>query len=199
MSTKKTVADYIAENTQWQEVIIALKDIIYATELKETIKWGMPTYTLEGKNVITIGAFKNYVALWFIQGVFLEDKYPQLLNAQKGKTKAMRHWRFTKLADIDAPLVTACIADAIQNQKEGKEVKFTTNNSTKERKPLLIPDLLQEVFDTNPEVKSYFDALKLTQKRNLCNFINQAKRLETKQKRIKRIIPLILEGKGIYE
>jgi len=199
MSTKKTIADYIAENAQWQEVIIALKDIIYATELQETIKWGMPTYTLNGKNILTIGAFKNHVAIWFIQGVFLEDKYPQLLNAQKGKTKAMRHWRFTKLEDIDTPLLTACIADAIQNQKEGKEIKFNTNNSAKGRKPLLIPDLLQEVFDNNPEVHTHFEALKLTQKRNLCNFINQAKRPETKQKRLKRVIPLILEGKGIYE
>ena len=199
MSIKKTVADFIAENAQWQEIIIALKDIIYQTELKETINWGMPTYTLNGKNVITIGAFKNHVALWFIQGVFLEDKYPQLLNAQKGKTKAMRHWRFTKKEDLDTPLVAACIADAIENQKEGKEIKFNNNSSKKGRKPLLIPDLLQEVLDANLEVKNQFESLKLTQKRNLCNFINQAKRLETKQKRIKRIIPLILEGKGIYE
>ena len=199
MSTKKTVADYIAENPQWQEVIIALKDIIYTTELAETIKWGMPTYTLDGKNIVTIGAFKKHVALWFIQGVFLEDKYPQLLNAQKGKTKAMRHWRFTKLEDIDSPLVKACIADAIQNQKEGKEIKFNNSKRAKERKPLIIPDLLQEVFDKNKEVSTHFDALKLTQKRNLCNFISQAKRLETKQKRLQRIIPLILAGKGIYE
>jgi len=199
MSTKKTIANYIAENAQWQEIIITIKDIIATTELKETIKWGMPTYTLDGKNLISIGAFKNHVSLWFIQGVFLEDKYPQLLNAQKGKTKAMRHWRFTKLEEVDTPLLTACIEDAIQNQKEGKEIKFNTNNRAKGSKPLLIPDLLQEVFDNNPEVSTHFDALKLTQKRNFCNFINQVKRLETKQRRLERIIPLILVGKGIYE
>lgn len=197
MPQKKTVQEYLIEHEQWQEVLVALTDIIHSTELVETIKWGMPTYMINKKNVITLGAFKNHVSLWFVQGVFLEDPYKKLVNAQEGKTKAMRHWRFTKIEDVEEAIVKAYIEEAIQNQKEGKELKSSTAPKTK--KPLHIPPLLQTVFDENKEVKERFDLLKLTQKRNLCNFIDQAKQQKTKERRIERIIPLILAGKGIYD
>lgn len=197
MPQKKTVQEYLIEHEQWQEVLVALTDIIHSTELVETIKWGMPTYMINKKNVITLGAFKNHVSLWFVQGVFLEDPYKKLVNAQEGKTKAMRHWRFTKIEDVEEAIVKAYIEEAIQNQKEGKELKSSTAPKTK--KSLLIPPLLQTVFDENKEVKERFDLLKLTQKRNLCNFIDQAKQQKTKERRIERIIPLILAGKGIYD
>ena len=193
---KKTVAAYIAELDEWQELVIALIDIIHTTELVETIKWNMPVYTINQKNVVALGAFKNHVSLWFIQGVFLEDAYGKLVNAQEERTKAMRHWRFTKMEEVDRPLIQAYLEEAIQNQKDGKELRPTRS---KQRKPLMIPDLLQEVLDNNIAVKMCFDALKLTQKRNHCNFINQAKQLTTKKRRLERIIPLILAGKGIYE
>jgi len=162
----------------------------------ETVKWNMPVYTINKKNVVAVGAFKNHVALWFTQGVFLEDAYGKLRNAQETRTKAMRQWRFTKMEDIDPPIIQAYLEEAIQNQKDGKEILPTRS---KQRKPLLIPDLLQEVLDNNPRVKASFEALKLTQKRNHCNFINQVKQLTTKKRRLERIIPLILAGKGIYE
>lgn len=193
------MAEYLAENEEWQEIIIALQAIIHQTELVETIKWGMPTYTIHNKNVIGLAAFKKHTALWFHQGIFLTDPYQKLINAQKEKTKAMRHWRFTQLEEIerDAAMILAYLEEAIQNQKEGKEIKPTRTPSNK--KPLLIPPELQAVFDENPAVKSQFDALKLTQKRNHCKFIAQAKQAATKERRIERIIPLILAGKGIYE
>lgn len=53
--------------------------------MEENLKWGMPVYSLEGVNVAGIVAFKNYVALWFYQGVFLKDDKKVLYNAQEGK------------------------------------------------------------------------------------------------------------------
>lgn len=199
MALPKTVTQYIAENEQWQEIIIALQDIIHRTDMVETIKWGMPTYTVNKKNVIGLAAFKNHVALWFHQGVFLADKYKKLFNAQEGTTKAMRHWRFTTLEEVekDEAIIQAYLEEASQNQREGKEIAI--KRTPPKKKPLIIPPELQAVFDENPDLKDRFDALKLTQKRNNCNFIAQAKRAETKKKRVERLIPLILAGKGIYE
>ena len=59
------------------------------TELLETIKWGVPVYTLNDKNVLGMGAFKSYVGIWFFQGAFLDDPQKKLINAQEGKTKAL--------------------------------------------------------------------------------------------------------------
>jgi len=195
----KTFEEYLADKEEWQEIIIALQDLISQTELAETIKWGMPTYTINNKNVIGLAAFKHHVALWFHQGVFLTDAHQKLVNAQKGKTKAMRHWRFTKLEEIkqNEAIILTYLEEAVQNQKDGKEI--LPKRTPPKKKPLIIPPELQAVFEKNPEVSTRFDHLKLTQKRNHCNFIAQAKQAATKERRIERIIPLILAGKGIYE
>ena len=98
MSTAKQndsarVAAWLEKHQQWQAHLTKLRDILLSTELTETVKWGSPTYTLEGKNVISLAAFKNHCGLWFHQGVFLKDAGKKLVNAQDGKTKALRQWR----------------------------------------------------------------------------------------------------------
>nr|WP_319800432.1 DUF1801 domain-containing protein [Flavobacterium sp. N503310] len=51
---------------QWEEELLLLKAIIDKTELKETTKWGGPVYVYEKKNVIGLGGFKDYFAIWFL-------------------------------------------------------------------------------------------------------------------------------------
>ena len=101
MKKTKTVEDYIAGNGEWTEALEKLRSILLDTEMEETVKWGAPVYTIDGKNVVGIGAFKSYVGLWFFQGVFLKDKEKVLVNAQEGKTKALRQWRFSGSGEMD--------------------------------------------------------------------------------------------------
>jgi len=89
----KTPEEYIAKNKDWQQSLILLREILLSTQMRETIKWGVPVYTFEGKNIVGITAFKLYVGLWFFQGAMLKDKKKKLINAQAGKTKALRQWR----------------------------------------------------------------------------------------------------------
>lgn len=42
-------------------------------ELVEAIKWGGPSCTLDNNILIILVGFKNHCAIWFHQGVFLED------------------------------------------------------------------------------------------------------------------------------
>jgi len=70
--------------------------------MTETIKWSAPVYTFEGKNLVGLGAFKSYVGLWFFQGSLLNDKKKKLINAQEGKIKALRQWRFNSVKEIEA-------------------------------------------------------------------------------------------------
>ncbi len=46
-----------------------------------------------------------------------------LINAQEGKTRAMRQWRFGSVDEIDKKLVLEYVQEAIQNQKDGKQIK----------------------------------------------------------------------------
>ena len=96
----KKIDDYIQNNPERADQLTALRTLLTDSELTETVKWGMPCYTLQGKNLIGLAAFKKWTALWFYQGALLSDKAEKLINAQPGKTKMMRHWRFKDLREI---------------------------------------------------------------------------------------------------
>lgn len=193
MPKNKTVDDYIKAHAEWQDELQLLHELIQATGMQETIKWGAPVYTVDGKNVVGLGAFKSYVGIWFFQGVFLKDKQKKLVNAQEGTTKALRQWRFNSLDEIDAKLVTAYVKEAIANQQAGKEVK-------PERKTGVdIPPELKQALSGNAKLKQAFGKVTPGKQREFADYIASAKRDATKQIRLEKITPMILAGAGLYD
>ena len=96
----------------WATELEILQTIISKTNLVETIKWGAPVYTLNGKNIVGITGFKNHFALWFYKGVELKDTNKVLVNAQEGVTKSLRQWRFTSKLEINEKLILEYIEEA---------------------------------------------------------------------------------------
>ena len=112
MKARKTVNQYIADADLWRNELKRLREVLMSTGLEETVKWGAPCYTLDGKNVVGMTAFKSYFGLWFFQGALLQDKDRVLVNAQKGKTKAMRQWRMTSADDIRPATIRSLVKEA---------------------------------------------------------------------------------------
>lgn len=193
MKAAKTVDEFIKSHPDWEKILEPLREIVLSTGLSETIKWGVPTYTFRGKNILGIGAFKSYAGLWFFQGSFLNDPNSKLINAQEGKTKALRQWRFFLEEEIEPDLVRQYIFEAIENQKQGKEIKV------RKSKPLLIPHELQKALDENGELQSHFNSLSKGRQREFAEYISEAKRMDTKEVRIKKIAPLILSQTGLHD
>lgn len=192
MEMVRTVEEYIDSQTEYRPLLEELRRILKSTELVETVKWGIPTYQINNKNVVGISAFKSYAGLWFFQGVFLKDESKILINAQEEKTRGMRQWRFHVIQDLDEQLILAYVKEAIQNQKDGKEIK-------PEKKALIIPDELKEALASDAQLSEAFDAIKLTYQREYAEYIEEAKRPETKQKRLEKIIPMIRTGIGLHD
>ena len=120
MPGKKTVEQYIDNADQWRDELMQLRRILTSTRLEESVKWGAPCYTFGGKNVVGIGAFKSYVGLWFFQGALLSDPDGVLINAQTGKTKAMRQWRFTSAREIKTRAIRTYVTEAIELAARGQ-------------------------------------------------------------------------------
>lgn len=192
MEKVNSINDYLAMHTGWENELNTLQNIIAKTELEATIKWGAPAYTLNGKNVLGLLAFKSYVGIWFHQGVFLNDDAKVLMNAQEGKTQALRQWRFQSSDDIDESLVLSYIQEAIVNQKEGKEFK-------PRKKPLILPEELKEFLTQDAELSLCFSSLPLSKRKEYATYLSEAKRDQTKQDRLSRIRPLILNKKGLND
>lgn len=187
-----SVEEYIEENTHFSEALSILRTIINTTELEETVKWSAPVYTLNNKNVIGLGAFKKHFGIWFFNGVFLEDKQNLLVNAQEEKTKALRQIRFESVKEIDKNIVLAYVKEAIENQKLGKEVK-----PDRSKKETIIPQELKAILAS--ELKTSFESLSAYKQREYCEYISSAKREATKQTRLEKIKPMILQGVGLND
>lgn len=194
MKKATSVEEYIEINTHFEHELKILREIINTTELEETLKWSAPTYTLNGKNVVGLGAFKNHFGIWFFQGVFLKDEANLLINAQENKTKALRQMRFESKADINKSAVLKYVKEAIENQKLGKEIKPQRNT-----KAVIIPAELKKVFSANNDLNTAFRALTPGKQREYCEHISEAKREATKLSRIEKITPMILNGKGLHD
>jgi uncharacterized protein YdeI (YjbR/CyaY-like superfamily) len=147
----------------------------------------MPTYTIKGKNVISIGSFKNWSCLWFHNGSFLEDKNGVMHNAQEGKTKGMRQWRFKNSEEINEQLVREYLQEAINNQLQGKEVK--PSKTVKEAIP--IPVLLKTHLDLTLSHLKTFNEFTVSQQNEFSNYIIDAKRMKTKLDRMEKIKDLL--------
>ena len=189
----QSAEEYIAAHPAWEEELRELQEMILTTDVEETIKWGAPVYTVGGKNVISIAAFKNHCAMWFYNGALLKENTALLENAQENKTKALRQIRFEKGQKIPTSELRKYVLEAIQNQKEGKEIKPVKATL------IVIPPELESAFTEDPALETAFKNLTPGKQREYCSHISEAKREATRKSRLEKIIPMIKEGKGLYD
>lgn len=189
----KNVDEYILRHVEWEKEIRALRKLMLSTELEETIKWGGPVYTLHGKNVVGIGAFKNHCALWFFQGALLEKNTAMLTNAQEGKTKALRQIKFEREEELPLKDLKKYVQEAIKNQKAGKEIKPETG------KEVEIPALLNTAFENDSDLKTAFFELSAGKQRDYSEYIEEARQDSTKLSRLEKITPMIKSGVGLND
>lgn len=193
MNASEKVTQFIAKQKPWSAELQVLRSLFQKTELLEEVKWGSPTYTLNGKLVAGFTGFKNHYAIWFHQGVFLKDSHKMLVNAQDGKTKALRQWRFEKGDAIPEAIVLEYLQEAIENCLAGKEVKV-------ERKQgLTLAPFLKEALQKNPDLQKAFQQLTPGKQREYAEHIGTAKQEQTNVSRLEKATPLILEGKGLHD
>lgn len=194
MKKVNSVEEYIEEHAPFSEALTLLRNIINSTELEESIKWNAPIYALDGKNVIGLGAFKQHFGIWFFNGVFLKDEKNLLQSAQE-KTKGLRQMRFESINDIDKNSVLAYVKEAIENQRLGKEIKPIKTT----KKDIVVPEGLRKHLKENTVLFDAFKLLTPSKQREYCEFIAEAKRDATKQTRLDKITPMILQGIGLND
>ena len=193
MQRAKSVDDYIASANQWQEELRRLRTILRSTDLVEEVKWGAPCYTFNGRNVVGLSGFKSYFGLWFHQGALLKDPDQVLINAQEGKTRALRQWRMTSVKDIKPSVVKRYVKEAVALAKAGKEIRAERGTAIE------VPTELRIAMRRTKGATAAFKALRPGLQREYAEYVAAAKRDETKQRRIKKILPMITAGTGLND
>jgi len=187
------VDEYIANAPKWQPEMEALRETVLECGLTEEIKWGTPVYTVQGKNIVGIGGFKEYCALAFFKGVLLQDADGILV--QPGTVQEGRYIPFTNVKEIAEMELTikTYIYEAIEVEKAGIKV------IKKETSDFVIPEEFQNKLDIDHRLKSAFEALTPGRQRAYIFYFSQPKQSKTREARVEKCIPQILSGKGLND
>ncbi|GGH68995.1 MAG: hypothetical protein EP346_05870 [Bacteroidetes bacterium] len=187
-SASQKIDEYIEKKGEgWKgECLNHLRQILNSCDVEEAVKWGMPTYVNHG-NVVGLAAFKNHVALWFFQGVFLQDE-AGILTTSDGTSKAMRQIRFEEGDVIPDELLIAYIREAISNSIEGKSLP------PEKKEELPLPKMLETALSADELLREKFYALTMTQRNEYAEHIGSAKREETAKRRLEKCLNYIREG-----
>ncbi len=178
----------------WEEELALLREIVVETGLTEQAKWGMPCYSWNDNNVLIISAFKEYCSINFFKGVLLADPHG-ILEKQGENAQQGRIIRFTNTTKIiqDRDIITQTIFEAIEIEKSGIKIPVTPPEA------LDMPEELTTALFNDPALKAAWDELTPGRKKGYIFFISGAKQSKTRWSRIEKYIPLIFEGKGIYD
>jgi uncharacterized protein YdeI (YjbR/CyaY-like superfamily) len=183
----------MAYRDRWKAEIAAMRRVLAGFAMKEECKWGKPTYTVDGKNIVIMQGFKEYFALGFFQGALLTD--PMKLLVQLGQVHAGRVMKFTSAKEITAKAATikAYVREAIAVEKAGLRVK------PKKTSDYPVPEELSERFRKDPRFKRAFEALTPGRQRGYLYHFAAAKQSATREARIEKAMPAIFEGRGFLE
>lgn len=179
---------------RWHEEMGKLRTIALDCGLTEELKWGKPCYTFEHKNVVIIAGFKEYCALMFFKGSLLQDTHGILVSPSENM-QAGRQIRFTSVREITGmkSALKAYIHAAIEVERAGLSVRF------KETSEFHIPVELSSRFRTAPGLKTAFEALTPGRQRAYLLYFSAAKQSSTRESRIEKCMPRILDGKGLND
>jgi uncharacterized protein YdeI (YjbR/CyaY-like superfamily) len=178
----------------WREVLTALQILVLEIkELKEEMKWGVPCYTYQGKNILTISAYKDFACLSFFKGSLLSDPN-ELLILPGERSQAARYIKCTEVAEVGdkSEAIRELIFQAIEFEKKGYKVMFS-----KEAEPL--PEELKTIFEEDSLFKEAFYSLSPGRQRGYIIYFTQPKHSKTRHNRIINCKNNIFNGIGMHD
>ncbi|GBG10474.1 hypothetical protein PAT3040_05208 [Paenibacillus agaridevorans] len=197
MTTNQTnpkVDGFLRKAKTWKAEFEELRKIVLDCGLTEDFKWMHPCYTHEGKNIVLIHGFKEYCALLFHKGALLKDDHGILIQ-QTENVQAARQIRFTSLQQIEEMqlILKAYIDEAVEIEKSGRQVEM------KQHAEYVIPEELENKFVEIPDLKTAFEALTPGRQRAYIFYFSEPKQSKTRESRIEKYLPQILDGKGLKD
>ncbi|HEU0065107.1 MAG TPA: DUF1801 domain-containing protein [Flavisolibacter sp.] len=185
---------YFNKAKNWQEELERLRKIVLACGLTEELKWGVPCYLFQKRNIVLIHVFKEYCALLFFKGALLRDANAILIQ-QTENVQSARQIRFTNAREIGKmeTILKTYIYEAIEVEKAGLKVNF------KDKTDLIFPEEFKKKLNEIPALKSAFDGLTPGRQRAYNLYFSAPKQSKTRESRVEKCMRQILNGKGLND
>ncbi|MBL3657660.1 YdeI/OmpD-associated family protein [Fulvivirga sediminis] len=178
----------------WHQELITLRSIVLSCGLTEELKWSMPCYTYNNKNVAMVVAFKNNCTISFFKGALIPDPAGILEKAGEN-TQSTRLIKITQLKQVIEleETIKSYIYAAIEVEKKG--LKINRGESTE----IPIPDEFIVHLKANALLKKAFESLTPGRQRGYLLHFSSAKQPKTRYSRIQKCIPTIMAGRGLQD
>ena len=186
------VAAYIEQSEKWPDEMTDLRQILLSGGLTEAIKWGKPCYSHGGRNIVILQEMNEFLALMFFKGAVLND--PEgILEEQGPNSRSARRIRFNSVEDVArlTDTVRAYIIEAIDVEQMGLDVGPPPE--------LVLVEELQDRLDEDAVFKAAFEALTPGRQREYNLYFSNAKQAKTREARVEKYAPKILDGKGFRD
>ena len=181
---------YIERSAEFAQPILRfLRETVHAAcpDAEEAIKWGTPTFMYHGM-LCSMAAFKQHATFGFWKGELVVP------DATDGAARG-DYGRITDCRDLPTKkVITGHIKLAMKLNAEG--VKRPVTKSATPRPPALVPDDLAAALRKNRKAGSVFEAFSPSHRRDYIEWITEAKRAETRQRRLDQAIQWLAEGKS---
>lgn len=186
------VEAYLASSERWPDLARAATEVLRGCGLDEHIKWGKPTYSHDGANVVIVQEFADFLALLFTKGALLDDP-DGLLHSQGPHTRSAMRMQFTNVEDLRAAAdrIAAYVAQAVEVEEAGLEV-----GPAPEPEP---PEELAERLAADAELSDGWESLTPGRRREYAIHIGDAKRASTRESRVAKVEARIRAGKGLRD
>jgi uncharacterized protein YdeI (YjbR/CyaY-like superfamily) len=183
---------YISRSRKWPEEMSELRTVLLSSGLDEEIKWGKPCYSHEGKNIAIMQEMKEFLALMFFKGALLNDPHG-VLEVQGPNSRSAYRIRFTSVDDVGrlADTVTAYVNEAIEVEEAGLQVEPAPD--------LALVEELRTRVDDDPAFRAAFERLTPGRQREYNMYFSDAKQTTTREARIEKCAPKIIDGKGLRD
>lgn len=189
MPIDSRVDAYIAKQADFaRPILIELRARLHAANpaVVETIKWGMPFFTHAGKPLANMAAFKAHASFGFWQRAGLPTGKEGEAMGQFGK--------LTTLADLpDSESFAAMVAAAVALIDGGAAKPMRPARAPKPAP--VVPPELAAVLAADPVAANHFAGFAPSCRREYCDWISEAKRPETRDKRAAEAALWLHEGK----
>ena len=187
MNTDPRIDAYIANAAPFARPILTrLRQIAHAAlpQAEETIKWSMPHFTQNGKNIAGMAAFKAHCA-FAIHG-----------EGRQGGDAGMG--QYGKIASLDQLPAEGDLARRLKDAAAriaAHGSATTRREKPAPRAPIPMPDDFAAALAKQPAARAAFDRFAPSHRREYLEWITQAKRAETRSTRLAQSVEWLAEGK----
>lgn len=193
MGTRDPRVDaYIAKSADFaQPILTHLRDVVHdaCPDVQETMKWSMPFFDYHGV-MCNMAAFKQHATFGFWKGKHIPGLAP---NSNSGGDSMGNLGRLTSLKDLPSRKV---LAGYVKEAMRLNEEHVPATKAKKAPKPEAgTPPDLAAALKKNRKAAATFEGFPPGQRREYVNWITEAKREETRAKRVAQAVEWLAEGK----